>query len=116
MEQDVMAGIGNIYRAELLFRARLSPFRPGCEVAGGDAAVDLEGSRAVDAGGHGGSADCDDAGRSDRPHTKDEATLKEEVHYVYRRRGEAVLGLRDRVMKEDMAGRKLYWCPVCQAE
>jgi endonuclease-8 len=29
MEQDVIAGVGNIYRAELLFRARQSPFTPG---------------------------------------------------------------------------------------
>ena len=33
MEQDVIAGIGNIYRAELLFRARQSPFTPGRNVA-----------------------------------------------------------------------------------
>ena len=32
MRQDVVAGIGNIYRAELLFRARLDPHRPGREV------------------------------------------------------------------------------------
>src|SRR5699024_3223414 len=29
MNQKVVAGIGNIYRAELLFRARLDPFVPG---------------------------------------------------------------------------------------
>ena len=33
MEQDVMAGVGNIYRAELLFRARQSPFVAGQDVA-----------------------------------------------------------------------------------
>ena len=33
MDQSVAAGVGNIYRAELLFRARLSPFTPGNEVA-----------------------------------------------------------------------------------
>ena len=33
MEQDVIAGVGNIYRAELLFRARQSPFTSGREVA-----------------------------------------------------------------------------------
>ena len=32
MEQDVIAGIGNIYRAELLYRARQSPFTPGKDV------------------------------------------------------------------------------------
>ena len=29
MDQSVVAGIGNVYRAELLFRARLDPYRPG---------------------------------------------------------------------------------------
>ncbi len=28
MDQSVFAGIGNIYRAELLFRARMNPWRP----------------------------------------------------------------------------------------
>ncbi|MGH3824246.1 MAG: hypothetical protein ACRDRA_15665 [Pseudonocardiaceae bacterium] len=27
-----MAGVGNVYRAELLFRHRLDPSRPGCEL------------------------------------------------------------------------------------
>src|SRR3712207_5352101 len=29
MDQSVLAGVGNVYRAELLFRHRVSPFRPG---------------------------------------------------------------------------------------
>ena len=29
MDQSVVAGIGNVYRAELLFRHRVDPFRPG---------------------------------------------------------------------------------------
>ena len=32
MDQSVVAGIGNIYRAELLFRARLDPHTPGRRV------------------------------------------------------------------------------------
>ena len=32
MDQAVLCGIGNVYRAEVLFRAGLSPFRPGTEV------------------------------------------------------------------------------------
>src|SRR3954466_9286779 len=32
MDQSVLAGVGNVYRAELLFRHRVSPFRPGREV------------------------------------------------------------------------------------
>src|SRR5580693_8190647 len=33
MDQSVAAGVGNIYRAELLYRARLSPFVAGNKVA-----------------------------------------------------------------------------------
>ena len=29
MDQTVMAGVGNVYRSELLFRHRIDPFRPG---------------------------------------------------------------------------------------
>ena len=29
MDQSVVAGIGNVYRAELLYRHRVDPFRPG---------------------------------------------------------------------------------------
>ena len=32
MDQSVLSGIGNIYRAELLYRAQLSPFRAGRNV------------------------------------------------------------------------------------
>ncbi|HPZ34346.1 MAG TPA: DNA-formamidopyrimidine glycosylase family protein, partial [Microbacteriaceae bacterium] len=32
MDQSVVAGIGNVYRAELLFRARLNPHTPGRQV------------------------------------------------------------------------------------
>ena len=32
MDQSVMAGVGNIYRAELLYRARVSPFMVGKDV------------------------------------------------------------------------------------
>ena len=29
MDQSVLAGVGNVYRAEVLFRHRIDPFRPG---------------------------------------------------------------------------------------
>ncbi len=32
MDQSVISGIGNVYRAELLFRARLNPHTPGRDV------------------------------------------------------------------------------------
>ncbi|HEU4998218.1 MAG TPA: DNA-formamidopyrimidine glycosylase family protein [Lapillicoccus sp.] len=32
MDQEVLAGVGNVYRCEVLFRHRVSPFRPGKEI------------------------------------------------------------------------------------
>jgi endonuclease-8 len=35
MDQSVVAGIGNVYRAEILFRAGIDPYRPGKLITGG---------------------------------------------------------------------------------
>ncbi len=114
MDQSVVSGIGNIYRAELLFRARICPDRPGREVS----AVELK-------------ALWKDTGRlmrdgmedrrmvttrpQDRPHPRGLA-LKEEVHYVYRRQGKPCRVCETEIRSKTMAGRTVYWCPVCQKD
>jgi endonuclease-8 len=114
MEQDVFAGIGNIYRAELLYRARQSPFTLGSAVAPST----LE-KMWKDAGPlmRAGMVDrrIVTTLAKDRPHKKG-APLKEETHYVYRRNGKPCFVCGTKVMKmEGFAGRNLFWCPVCQA-
>jgi endonuclease VIII len=114
MEQDVMAGIGNIYRAELLYRARLSPFVLGKDV---DAAVVKVMWKDAVVLMRAGMVDrrIVTTLAKDRPHKKGQA-LKEEAHYVYRRQGKPCFVCGTKVMKqENFAGRNLYWCPVCQA-
>lgn len=115
MEQDVMSGIGNIYRAELLFRARMSPFVPGADVP--ETALKAIWKDAIP---------LLKAGMADRrivttlpehrPHQEETPPLKQEVHYVYRRSGKPCWVCGTAVMKKDMAGRSLYWCRTCQAE
>ena len=115
MEQDVMSGIGNIYRAELLYRARLSPFRAGKEVpeamlrAIWNDAKPLLKAGMVD-------RRIVTTRPKDRPHKGLKPPLREEVHYVYRRAGKPCWVCGTAVKKMDLAGRTLYWCPVCQAE
>jgi endonuclease-8 len=115
MEQDVMAGVGNIFRAELLFRAGLSPFVEGRDV---DAAVVKKIWKDAVVLMRAGMVDrrIVTTRAKDRPHAKGQA-LKEEAHYVYRRQGRDcfVCGTKVRKM-ENFAGRNLYWCEVCQAE
>jgi endonuclease-8 len=115
MEQDVIAGVGNIYRAELLYRARMNPF-----VLGKD--VPIEGLKKIwkDLGPlmRAGMVDrrIVTTLAKDRPHKTGQA-LKEEAHYVYRRQGKPCFVCGTKVMKmEGFAGRNLYWCPVCQAD
>ncbi len=113
MDQTVAAGVGNIYRAELLYRARLSPFRLGKD-------VEEKTLRSIwkDAGVLMKAGMVDrrivTTKPADRPHKTGQA-LKEEAHYVYRRNGRPCFVCGTDVLKKEMAGRNLFWCPVCQA-
>jgi endonuclease-8 len=115
MEQDVFAGIGNIYRAELLFRARQSPFTPGREVA-----PEVVKQMWKEAGPlmRAGMVDrrIVTTLAKDRLHRRGPVQVGDE-HYVYRRNGEPcrICGTVIKKM-EGFGGRNLFWCPVCQAE
>jgi endonuclease-8 len=113
MDQTVAAGVGNIFRAELLYRARLNPFTAGKD-------VEEKALRSIwkDAGVLMKAAMTDrrivTTKPSDRPHKRGKA-LKEEAHYVYRRQGRPCFVCGTNVLTKEMAGRNLFWCPVCQA-
>jgi endonuclease-8 len=113
MDQSVAAGVGNIFRAELLFRAKLNPFAPGKE-------VEESTLRSIwkDAGVLMKAAMVDrrivTTKASDRPH-KTGPVLKEETHYVYRRQGRPCFVSGTKILTKVVAGRNLFWCPVCQA-
>jgi endonuclease-8 len=112
MDQSVLAGVGNVYRAELLFRHGVSPFRPGRAVDGelwGRMWADLV--TLMKAGVR--------MGRivTTRPEDRSRrrgAVAGEDAHYVYRRTGLPCRICGTELRTEVMAGRNLYWCPVCQ--
>jgi endonuclease-8 len=129
MDQSVTAGIGNIFRAELLYRARLNPFVAGKDVPEKklqeiwkDAGVLMKAGM-VDRRiittlakdrptGSGKSGMAGDVLADTSKGTSD--VSKEEAHYVYRRHGKECFVCGTKVMREEMAGRNLYWCPYCQ--
>ncbi|HWW23541.1 MAG TPA: zinc finger domain-containing protein [Edaphobacter sp.] len=114
MDQSVAAGIGNIYRAELLYRARLSPFIAGNRVADETLrSIWKEAGELMKAG----MVDrrIVTTKPADRPHKKGQA-LKEEAHYVYRRNGRPCFVCGTTILKKEMAGRNLFWCPTCQED
>lgn len=112
MDQSVLAGVGNVYRAEALYRAGLSPFRPGREVPRPVWDAMWEDLRALmRAGvraGHIVTTEREDRERrSGRPG-------REDRFYVYRRHGQPCRRCGTPVRTQVMAGRNLFWCPVCQ--
>jgi endonuclease VIII len=130
MDQSVFAGLGNIFRAELLYRARLSPFVVGKDVpeatiraiwkdAGALMRAGMVDRRIVttrpeDRPSHRDRA-ASEAGRSASGRPAKEVVPKEELHYVYRRNGQPCFVCGTKVMRQEMDGRNLFWCPVCQA-
>ncbi|MGP7960662.1 Fpg/Nei family DNA glycosylase [Sanguibacter sp. A247] len=131
MDQSVVAGVGNIYRAEVLFRAGLNPATRGSAVPremlraiwddlvvlmnDGVATGRIVTTRPEHRGlGH-------ELGRMDprrvRQNTDDDPGVvpREESFYVYHREGLACRVCGAVVLVRDAAGRTLFWCPSCQA-
>lgn len=112
MDQKVIAGVGNVYRAEVLFRAGIDPHREGRAVTRAEfdelwsdllalmpVGMDRGRMHVVRAEHDRGAP----AYAKDRPRT-----------YVYRRAGEPCRVCGTVVAASVMQGRNLFWCPGCQ--
>jgi formamidopyrimidine-DNA glycosylase len=110
LDQLAIAGVGNIYADEALFRARLHPLSP----AGSMRAEHHEALRegviaALEAGIDGGGASIDDYrdGRGERGRMQDE-------FLVHTREGEPCPRCEGPIARIVVAGRSTYYCPACQ--
>ena len=112
MSQDVLSGIGNVYRAEVLFRHRINPYREGRAVTHeewADMWADLV--TLLRAGVRAGrivTTRPDDRPRRGRPR-------REDSFYVYRRTGEPCRICGTEIATAVMVARNLFWCPNCQS-
>jgi endonuclease-8 len=116
MDQSVLAGVGNVYRAEILFRHRIHPLRPGSTLRRRQFLTLW--SDLVELMQYGVQT-----GRIDtvRPEHTPEAMgrpPRRDDHggevYVYRRHGQDCLVCGARIRTEVLVGRNLFWCPRCQ--
>ncbi|HEX3711130.1 MAG TPA: bifunctional DNA-formamidopyrimidine glycosylase/DNA-(apurinic or apyrimidinic site) lyase [Pseudolabrys sp.] len=115
-DQRVVAGLGNIYVCEALFRARLSPKRRASTIAGRDgkpnerAVALVEAIKAVlnDAIAAGGS--------SLRDHRRADGSLGDFQHHfqVYDREGEPCPRCKGKIRRIVQTGRSTFYCPSCQ--
>jgi endonuclease-8 len=114
MDQSVVSGIGNIYRAELLYRARICPDRPGREMSLPELRALWKDAVALMRDGMDDRRMVTTRPR-DRPHPRGKAR-DGETHSVYRRQGKPCWVCGTKVESKAMAGRTVYWCPVCQKD
>ena len=113
MDQSVVSGIGNVYRAELLFRARLDPHTPGklvpeevvralwqdwCTLL----AIGVRTGQMLTIDGP-----TSASGRRALVRSKDR-------YWVYHRAGLPCRVCGTNILLEEFGGRKLYWCPIDQ--
>lgn len=114
MDQSVVAGIGNVYRAELLFRARLNPHIPGRDLPEKIVrALWDDWSKLLKIGVETGQMMTMD-GLSPEAYNGALAS-RSDRHWVYHRTGEPCRVCGTPIVMEEIGGRKLYWCPVDQA-
>ncbi|MFA3872452.1 Fpg/Nei family DNA glycosylase [Streptomyces sp. MMCC 100] len=116
MDQKIIAGVGNVYRAEVLFRHGIDPYRPGKDItpAEWDAIwQDLTGLMR-----EGVRNNRIDTVRPE--HTPEAMGRPPRVDdhggevYVYRRANQPCHLCGSPVRTADLAARNLFWCPTCQ--
>jgi formamidopyrimidine-DNA glycosylase len=109
LDQTKVLGLGNIYAAEALFRARINPFKPANELASSRvpdlfAAIREVLQFAVD-------------------HIRGSFSLEEGFSYgaafenfwqVYEREGQPCVRCGAKIRRATQGGRSTYWCPKCQ--
>ncbi len=110
LDQSGVAGVGNIYADEALFRARLHPLSP----AGSMRSEHLEALRgaviaALEAGIDGGGASIDDY----RDSRGEKGTMQDEF-LVHTREGEPCPRCETEIVRIVVSGRSTYYCPSCQ--
>ncbi len=114
MRQDIVAGIGNIYRADLLFRARIDPHRPGRDVS--RVAWDALWADAVALLRDGVRDGAIVTTRPEHRTGRGGRVRQADRFYVARRAGLPCRVCGRPVSAETMAGRTLFWCTGCQTE
>jgi formamidopyrimidine-DNA glycosylase len=115
-DQRVVAGLGNIYVCEALFRARLSPKRRASTIADRKGEPNQRAGALVDAI----KTVLHDAikagGSSLRDHRRADGSLGDFQHnfQVYDREGEPCPHCKGKVKRIVQTGRSTFYCPACQ--
>jgi formamidopyrimidine-DNA glycosylase len=110
LDQSGVAGVGNIYADEALFRARLHPLSPAGSMKPEHLVALRDAVRAaLEAGINGGGASIDDY----RDGRGEKGTMQNEF-LVHTREGEPCPRCDGTIVRIVVSGRSTYYCPSCQ--
>jgi endonuclease-8 len=113
MNQKIVAGIGNVYRAEMLFRARLSPYLAANTLPDETLrALWIDWAGLLKIGVKTGQMLTMDGLTPARKRAA--LANRDDRHWVYRRAGKPCRECGTDIVMDMMEARKLYFCPVCQ--
>jgi endonuclease-8 len=115
LDQSLVSGIGNVYRAEICFLAGIHPLLPAKELSEEDAkslwvlsvdllAIGLRLNRIV-------TRDPQELGMRSYGRVPTDERL-----YVYKRGGEPCRRCQTAIVWADVGGRRVWWCPRCQPD
>ena len=116
MDQRIAAGVGNIFRAEVLFRHHIDPMTPGRDISARTWSILWDDLVAL-------MAYATERGRIDTVAEEHSPQAqgrppRQDRHggevYVYRRFGQPCLVCGTPIREATLEGRHLYWCPRCQ--
>ncbi|WP_306335832.1 Fpg/Nei family DNA glycosylase [Streptomyces sp. KL118A] len=116
MDQKVIAGVGNVYRAEVLFRHGIDPYLPGKDLT--EARWTAIWADLVELMHEGVRLNRIDTVRPE--HTPEAMGRPPRVDdhggevYVYRRANQPCHLCGTDIRTADLAARNLFWCPTCQ--
>jgi endonuclease VIII len=113
MDQTVIAGVGNVYRSELLYRHHIDPYRLGRDVRDAEFAsmwTDLVALMKV--GVRRGKIVVV---RPEHDHGAPSYAPERPRTYVYRRAGEPCRVCATPILTSVLEGRNVFWCPTCQS-
>lgn len=120
LEQSVVAGIGNVYRAELLHRAGLSPWTPGRAIERDRlAALWQDAIRLMDLGAAAGWIITDEQQiASAIPYLEAGTRVPRwsTTYAVYQRAGRPCRRCGSPVESAMQGRQRVFWCPGCQPE
>ena len=116
LDQRVVAGLGNIYVCEALFRAQLSPKRQASTIADRNGKPNERAERAGRR--HQGGAQRRHQGRrlvAARPPPHRRLARRFPAQFpVYDREGEPCPGCKGKIKRIVQTGRSTFYCPSCQ--